>query len=310
MLNVIYTIKSCMLIMYTRLTLGLTANRLVYYLAVYVAIGYIASQIAFFTICIPFNGYWAMPQPNPQCSTLTHYSIVQGCFNISADILMLFILLPLITKLTMPLKQKAVLLIIFSLGMFVIVAAILNKIFNLTNIWSPIYMLWYTRESSVAVYVSNLPMIWPLLREIFPKLRSLTPGQKGSGSGSKFQSMHGGTHNSRPRTHTDGDRHHSERITTTVRGIGMGDSSEELGKGNEVGVISRDDGWDCGAGIHMVHPNGNKVDKGSWDGDLPKDTTVLSTTVHVMEHVSDDTEQIPKSMLPPNDVEKGLGRAR
>jgi hypothetical protein len=151
MLNVIYAIKSCMLIMYTRLILGLTANRLVYYLSAYVAIGYIASQIAFFTICMPFSGYWAMPPPNPQCSTLTHYSIVQGCFNISADILMLFISLPLITKLTMPLKQKAVLIVIFSLGTFVIIAAILNNVFNLANIWSPIYMLWYTCESSVAV---------------------------------------------------------------------------------------------------------------------------------------------------------------
>jgi hypothetical protein len=38
MLNVIYTIKACMLIMYSRLTLGLTAQRLVFYLAIYVAV--------------------------------------------------------------------------------------------------------------------------------------------------------------------------------------------------------------------------------------------------------------------------------
>ena len=35
-------------------------------------------------------------------------------------------------------------------------------------------MLWYTREASVAVYVANLPLIWPLLREWFPSLRSTT----------------------------------------------------------------------------------------------------------------------------------------
>jgi hypothetical protein len=28
-------------------------------------------------------------------------------------------------------------------------------------------MLWYIRESSTAVYVSNLPMLWPLFRRIF-----------------------------------------------------------------------------------------------------------------------------------------------
>jgi hypothetical protein len=35
-------------------------------------------------------------------------------------------------------------------------------------------MLWYTREASVAVYVANLPMIWPLMREWFPILRNLS----------------------------------------------------------------------------------------------------------------------------------------
>src|ERR1700709_1197569 len=130
MLNVIYCIKACMLLMYTRLTLGLTAQRLVIYLSIYVAIGWLATEIAFFTACRPFAGYWAMPPPNPQCTTLQNYAIVQACFNISSDTLMLFIPLPLITRLSMPWKQKGILLIIFSMGVFVIAAAILTKVFN------------------------------------------------------------------------------------------------------------------------------------------------------------------------------------
>src|ERR1700728_4087032 len=137
MLNVIYTIKACMLILYTRLTLGLTVQRLVRYLAIYVAIGWCVTEIAFFTACRPFNGYWAMPPPDPQCTTLQHYALVQGCFNVSSDALMLCIPLPLITRLAMPWKQKGVLLVIFSMGIFVILAALLTKIFNLTNIWDP-----------------------------------------------------------------------------------------------------------------------------------------------------------------------------
>lgn len=314
-----------MLIMYTRLTLGLTANRLVYYLAGYVAVGYIASQIAFFTICIPFSGYWAMPPPNAQCSTLTHYSLVQGCFNISADILMLFIPLPLITKLSMPLKQKAILLVIFSLGTFVIVAAILNKIFNLTNIWSPNYMLWYTRESSVAVYVSNLPLIWPLMRELFPKLKSLTPGQKSSNSGSRIKSGFVGSFAARSRAKTGGGvgggggRHVSDRITTTIRGIGRGgDSTEELRKGNEMGVISRNENEssDYGSGIYVVG-DGNEVEKKGWDDELRKGGILMSTTVHISEQVvheqtkdSDDVERTAGSRLHSRDVEKGMSWAR
>lgn len=76
----------------------------------------------------------------------------------------------------LPWRQKIVVAFIFSLGVFVIIAALLTKIFNLTDVYDASYMLWYIREASVAVYMSNLPMIWPLLREWFPCLRALTPG--------------------------------------------------------------------------------------------------------------------------------------
>jgi hypothetical protein len=55
-----------------------------------------------------------------------------------------------------------------------IIAAVLTKVYNLSNIYTPVYMLWYTREASVAVYVANLPGIWPLLREHIRFLRDST----------------------------------------------------------------------------------------------------------------------------------------
>ncbi|KAH9886372.1 hypothetical protein F4778DRAFT_479071 [Xylariomycetidae sp. FL2044] len=182
MLNCIYIIKICMLILYQRLTLGLMQRKAVFYLAVYVAMGWMASEITFFTACIPFEGYWGMPPPNPQCTTLQHYAIVTGCFNISSDLLMLGIPIPLILRISLPWRQKAVLGLVFGMGIFVIVAALLTKVFNLSNIWDPSYMLWYVREASVAIYVSNLPMIWPLLREWFPFLKTLSPGSYLPGS--------------------------------------------------------------------------------------------------------------------------------
>jgi len=307
MLNVIYTIKACMLILYTRLTLGLTAQRLVKYLAIYVAIGWCASEIAFFTACRPFNGYWAMPPPDPQCTTLQHYALVQGCFNISSDTLMLFIPLPLITRLSMPWKQKGVLLIIFSMGIFVILAALLTKIFNLTNIWDPTYMLWYTREASVAVYVSNLPMIWPFLREYFPVLRALTPGQKSSVSnqGPSF------TVRSRPKN-TSGARVLSgsfgdSRITTTIQGTAKGESTEELSGGGEteMGIITEQQSWD---GHQIGVAVSSEFD--DWDNEIKRGGIHKVTTVHVSEEHVQDTDfdsddQISKSIDRNHDVEKG-----
>jgi hypothetical protein len=223
MLNVIYTIKACMLIMYTRLTTSLPHRRLVLYLSIYVACGWLGTQIAFFTACRPFKGYWAMPPPNPQCTTLQNYAIIQGCFNISSDLLMLSIPLPMLVKLKLPWKQKGVLIAIFSLGLFVVTAAILTKVFNLSNIYDPEYMLWYTRESSVAIYVSNLPLIWPLMREWFPALGTITPGQKKTSSKKVLSHSDG---NTRTNTNSVFAKKSENGVITIIQG--PGESAENL----------------------------------------------------------------------------------
>lgn len=309
MLNLIYVIKVCMLIMYTRLTLGLQVQRLVLYLAVYVAVGWLATEIAFFTACTPFSGYWAMPPPNPQCTTLEHYAIIQGCFNISSDALMLCIPLPLITKLNMPLKQKSVLLVIFSMGLFVILAAILTKVFNLSNVWDPSYMLWYTREASVATYVSNLPMIWPLLREWFPALKALTPGQKSSSAKGLSYGLSAG----RPRTTNIAGRHLSggfggkrlsdTGITTTIKA--KGESTEKLstaGDDTEMGNITRPESCE-------MRPTTRDGDE-SWDreANLRDGGIHMTTTVQISEeHLREVRAEIPRAMGvgEKRDLEKG-----
>jgi hypothetical protein len=120
MLNVIYTLKLCLLIMYSRLTDGTKLVHFVNYLAVYVCVGYAATQIAFFAACTPFRGYWAVPPPNPQCTTLQHYAIVQACFNISSDLMMLGIPVPMIVRLKRQIKHKIVLCVVFCMGIFVV----------------------------------------------------------------------------------------------------------------------------------------------------------------------------------------------
>lgn len=63
MLNLIWSIKVCMLFMYARMTEGTNHKKWVKYLAIYVGIGWVAVEITFFTSCRPFKGYWGMPPP-------------------------------------------------------------------------------------------------------------------------------------------------------------------------------------------------------------------------------------------------------
>ena len=67
------------------------------------------------------------------------------------------------------------------MGIFVIVAAVVTKLYCLVpSLISYTYLNWYFREASVSVYVTNLPALWTLIRDIFPSLRSWGFGDKKS----------------------------------------------------------------------------------------------------------------------------------
>lgn len=120
MLNAIWVLKACMLFMFARVTSGTKHTRWIRLVAVYVAVGWVAVQITFFTACMPFRGYWDMPPPNPQCATLKHFAIVQAVFNFSSDILIITIPIPMVMSLSLPVKQKIGLGLLFSMGTFVV----------------------------------------------------------------------------------------------------------------------------------------------------------------------------------------------
>ncbi|KAB8069902.1 hypothetical protein BDV29DRAFT_43149 [Aspergillus leporis] len=175
----VWAMKACMLVIYARITEGLRQRKWVNYLAVYVALGFVGVELSLFLICRPISNYWAVPTPNYQCSSYQYYEIIQGCISVSADIFMLLIGLPLLLQVRVPLKQKLILVVIFGMGIFVIVAAVLTKVYCLVpSLISYVYMNWYFREATVAILVTNLPLIWSLLRDVFPALKSWTGGSK------------------------------------------------------------------------------------------------------------------------------------
>lgn len=120
MLNVIWLLKACMLFMFARVLTETSVMKWIQAAAAWVAMGWVAVQITFFTTCRPFAGYWAMPPPNEQCATLQTYAIVQSIFNISSDLLLIAIPIPVIMSLSLPPKQKIGLVVLFSMGTFVV----------------------------------------------------------------------------------------------------------------------------------------------------------------------------------------------
>ena len=167
---VIWSCKACLLTMYHRLTRKALRNEniAIKLLSAYVAIGFVVMEILYFAAwCRPFSEYFAVPTRSRQCNALTHHRITKAVFNISSDLMMLVIALQMLIRSLLPLKRKLVLCGIFSLGIFVVAASILNSYYSFKNPYRSTWVFWYVRESSMAILVANLPFTWTLLRKFF-----------------------------------------------------------------------------------------------------------------------------------------------
>ncbi|KAF4555696.1 Hypothetical protein D9617_2g056590 [Elsinoe fawcettii] len=191
--GMIFTIWSCkaiMLLVYKRLTSGLKQERYILGVSIWVGIGFVATILALFLNCRPFSGYWSVPAIQSQCWSYYNFSYVEAVFNITADIAVLLVGMPLIINVQRPWQQKVPLILIFGMGLFVIAAAITNKLYAfLPWLLSYNYALWYMREAAVSVYVTNLPALWSIVREIFPALQTwgytASPASHGASNGSQ-----------------------------------------------------------------------------------------------------------------------------
>ncbi|SZF05237.1 unnamed protein product [Blumeria hordei] len=177
--------KLSLLLLYDKLTFGLSNRYIVKVVTLYVIISFTTMEILYFGVwCRPFNQYWAVPVENDQCATKFNHMIINAIFNMSSDLMILCIPLPLLLACQLPKGKKLILTSVFGLGIFVvslyftflslhwlnvlsILAAALNKYFSFCDPFSHVWEIWYMREASMAVYVANMPMLWSLSRQLF-----------------------------------------------------------------------------------------------------------------------------------------------
>jgi hypothetical protein len=180
-------------------------------------------------------------------------------------------------------SRKLILCGVFSLGIFVILAAVLNRYYNFSIPFSPIFLNWYVGELSTAVFVANIPLCWPLLRRVF---RLGTFGGKNSNSPLGYNGAHSraqlGHTYGKGGTGLGGSRHDGRGVQRLHSGdetmIGFSESEERINKpewsvGNtniklspldgkvgyhsEVHAVSRDyDGTDVEDGVERPSRDG------------------------------------------------------
>lgn len=215
-----------------------------------------------------------MPVQNMQCATYAHYSITQAVFNISSDAVMLEIPIPLLIRAQIAVRKKVLLICVMSLGIFVIIAAILNKYFNFALLLTTIYQIRYIREASTAMYVANLMCWWPLLRKIlgwrafqYNSSRSYTH-QKNS---RHFANLPGDTaQSSRPRSGVPSKLgficayHHSKLSNTSTTRMGGTGNLTTTTSEEAINISDPTAGHDVPLQIwHKVEHDIEEADKGS-----------------------------------------------
>ncbi|KAE8139360.1 hypothetical protein BDV38DRAFT_269879 [Aspergillus pseudotamarii] len=118
----IWLVKGCLLIIYNRLTLMMKEHLVVKIVAVYVVISFIVIEVLFLGVwCRPIRYYLAAEYFFiDQCGTYLNHLITTTVFNISSDVMMLCIPLPLFIRSHLPFKQKVAVCAVFSLGGIVV----------------------------------------------------------------------------------------------------------------------------------------------------------------------------------------------
>ncbi|KKK17896.1 hypothetical protein P175DRAFT_0439175 [Aspergillus ochraceoroseus IBT 24754] len=187
--------KACLLLLYKSITTGLELHRrLVLIISVITAFSYLLIQICFFVVwCRPFHHYWAIPATSMNCSVYTDHLILVLSANVTTDLLMMGIPLPLLIQARLSIWKKVTLCGIFSLGIFVIFCGCLSKYYSLHHPYGAQWIAWYVREAGTAVLVANIPQCWPLVRRLLNARDFLSRSGKTSANAYAYAYPNGST---------------------------------------------------------------------------------------------------------------------
>ncbi|KAJ5612088.1 hypothetical protein N7510_005282 [Penicillium lagena] len=166
----LWLLKTCMAIFYSRLTMGLANMRTRIHVAFgLIAVTYLATICSILFGCHPIHKNWQInPNPGNHCqpavSKIDIYVTV--VLNVTTDIYLISIPAPMLFKARLRWHEKVELLVLFSGGLFVMMAGILRCVLILTAGANGAEQAgsWACRETFVAVVIGNVPMIYPLVR--------------------------------------------------------------------------------------------------------------------------------------------------
>ena len=95
----------------------------------------------------------------------SHHMITNVVFNVTSELMILLIPLPLFFRSSLPWKRKFLLVLPFTMAIFTMFAAIICKVEVLLLLSTEWWGVWCCREASMAVIVTNVPYSLGLIRQ-------------------------------------------------------------------------------------------------------------------------------------------------
>ncbi|KAH6658875.1 hypothetical protein BKA67DRAFT_508962, partial [Truncatella angustata] len=157
--------KCCFLILYHRLAIFLHQGAILNIVSGYIVASYVAVIVALFGgWCRPFSQYLVLQPDVDACLTWRNYNILQMGLNLTTDAMCIIIPTTSFIRLQLNALKKLFLICLSSLGIFVMIAAIMMKYNVFINPMEPVWFPWCIREVSTATIVSNIPLCVPVLQ--------------------------------------------------------------------------------------------------------------------------------------------------
>ncbi|KAG5941323.1 hypothetical protein E4U53_007429 [Claviceps sorghi] len=187
-ISLIWTLKGCMLFLYGRLTLDLKQRKWVKTCAILCVVTYVAGLLVTFTHCTPLRKKWQVsPYPGDTCAVYVPNLYVITATNVSTDILIACIPLPLLWKVRMSWQKKMLCAMWLCTGVCMIIAGLLRCILSLGRIHSRNFRaIWTIRETFVGIIAANVPILGPCIFRAARRLsgmKSRTCSKSGGGHG-------------------------------------------------------------------------------------------------------------------------------
>ncbi|KAM3436357.1 hypothetical protein NHJ13734_005127 [Beauveria thailandica] len=164
-ITLIWCLKACMLFFYRRLTLDTFQKRLVLVAGVAWICSYVATIGVVLFRCLPFHRNWQIyPYPGDECGTPNQIFLTLVITNVSTDLLILYIPLPLLWVVKIPLGKKIIYGLWLTTGIFVVVASLLRCILSIRYANEvDVSTIWAIRETFVGIICVNAPILGPWL---------------------------------------------------------------------------------------------------------------------------------------------------